>query len=173
MKKKKCQKNLLRPRPTLLCLEPPMQRGRRAASQAWRHSARALRSVAKQPELNSATQRALEGIVGTNSVTISQSIREQHCRDESYHADTDGLFPPQAVVFPKSTEEVQEIVRLCARDQIPIVASGACTSLEGHLAALQGGISLNMREMNQVLEVPVVGIPHKHLHAYILLYDIK
>ena len=59
----------------------------------------------------------------------------------------------QAVVFPKSTGEVQEIVRLCARDKMPIIPSGACTSLEGHLAALQGGIAINMREMNQVLEV--------------------
>ena len=40
-------------------------------------------------------QRALEDIVGPKSVAMSQAVREQHCRDESYHADTDGLFPPQ------------------------------------------------------------------------------
>ena len=44
-------------------------------------------------------------------------------------------------------------MRMCAKDKIPIVPSGACTSLEGHLAALQGGICINMRDMNAVLEV--------------------
>ena len=93
-----------------------------------RHAGNGTRAVAlssKQPELSDSFQRALEGIVGSKSITVSQAVREQHCRDESYHADADGLFPPQAVVFPKSTHEVQEIVRLCARDKIPIVASGA------------------------------------------------
>ena len=90
-----------------------------------RHGTRALALSSKQPELSDSVQRALEGIVGAKSITVSQAVREQHCRDESYHADADGLFPPQAVVFPKSTHEVQEIVRLCARDKIPIVASGA------------------------------------------------
>eukprot|EP00802_Teleaulax_amphioxeia_P011580 Tamp_11613.p1 GENE.Tamp_11613~~Tamp_11613.p1 ORF type:complete len:501 (-),score=113.77 Tamp_11613:395-1858(-) len=137
--------------------------------------ARALTSMAQQTELSAATKRALEAIVGEKSATYSQAVREQHCRDESYHADTDGVFPPQAVVFPKSTEEVQEIVKLCARDKIPIVASGACTSLEGHLAALRGGVAINMREMNQVLEVNAddmdvrcqAGVTRKQLNTYI------
>ena len=131
--------------------------------------------MAQQTELSAATKRALEAIVGEKSATYSQAVREQHCRDESYHADTDGVFPPQAVVFPKSTEEVQEIVKLCARDKIPIVASGACTSLEGHLAALRGGVAINMREMNQVLEVNAddmdvrcqAGVTRKQLNTYI------
>jgi D-lactate dehydrogenase (cytochrome) len=83
------------------------------------------------------------------------------------------------VVFPKSTEEVQEIVKLCARDKIPIVASGACTSLEGHLAALRGGVAINMREMNQVLEVNTddldarcqAGVTRKQLNTYIRFDD--
>ena len=139
--------------------------------------ARALAIIApqQQPELNAATKRALEAIVGEKSAAYSKAVREQHCRDESYHADTDGIFPPQAVVFPKSTEEVQEIVKLCARDKIPIVASGACTSLEGHLAALRGGVAINMREMNQVLEVNTddldarcqAGVTRKQLNTYI------
>ena len=144
---------------------------------AW--TQRALRGAgtrgAHSAAVDTATQRALEGIVGASSVSISHAVREQHCRDESYHADTDGLFPPQAVVFPKSTEEVQEIVRLCSRSNIPIVASGACTSLEGHLAALRGGIALNMREMNQVLQVnpedmdvrAQAGVTRKQLNEYI------
>jgi D-lactate dehydrogenase (cytochrome) len=120
-------------------------------------------------------QRALEGIVGAQSVTVSRALREQHCRDESYHGEVDGLFPAQAVVFPRQTSEVQEIVRMCAKDKIPIVPSGACTSLEGHLAALNGGICLNMREMNAVLDVNAedmdvcaqAGVTRKQLNEYI------
>jgi D-lactate dehydrogenase (cytochrome) len=152
-----------------------------AKAMRMRPTARALAIIApqQQPELSAATKRALEAIVGEKSAVYSKAVREQHCRDESYHADTDGLFPPQAVVFPTSTEEVQEIVKMCARDKIPIVASGACTSLEGHLAALRGGVAINMREMNQVLEVNTddldarcqAGVTRKQLNTYIRFDD--
>lgn len=78
---------------------------------------------------------------------------EQMAKDESYHGAADGLFPPQAVVFPRTTEEVAEIVRVCLAHRTPIVPSGACTSLEGHLAALRGGVSVNFRDMAAVLAV--------------------
>eukprot|EP00286_Rhodomonas_abbreviata_P008326 CAMPEP_0181320502 /NCGR_PEP_ID=MMETSP1101-20121128/18159_1 /TAXON_ID=46948 /ORGANISM="Rhodomonas abbreviata, Strain Caron Lab Isolate" /LENGTH=514 /DNA_ID=CAMNT_0023428213 /DNA_START=141 /DNA_END=1685 /DNA_ORIENTATION=+ len=96
---------------------------------------------------------ALNAIVGADKVSTGLAVREQHARDESYHADSDGIFPPHAVVFPSSTEQVAEIVKLCAQNDIAIVPSGACTSLEGHLAALKGGVSVNMRDMKEVLEV--------------------
>ena len=53
----------------------------------------------------------------------------------------------------KSNEEVTEIVESCVRHRIPIVPFGSGTSLEGHIAALHGGISLDLSRMNQVLEV--------------------
>ena len=61
--------------------------------------------------------------------------------------------PPDAVVFPQATEEVQEIVRLCARHRVPVVAFGTGTSLEGQVNAPRGGICLDFRDMNRVLAV--------------------
>jgi hypothetical protein len=65
-----------------------------------RWAVRALSSSARPAagELSTAVRRALEGIVGEQSVAYSQAVREQHCRDESYHGDTDGIFPPQVTV---------------------------------------------------------------------------
>lgn len=63
--------------------------------------------------------------------------------------------PPDAVVFPRSTEEVQAIVRACAARRVPVIAFGAGTSLEGHVNAPAGGVSVDFREMNRVLAVHV------------------
>jgi D-lactate dehydrogenase (cytochrome) len=82
-------------------------------------------------------------------LSTTAAIREQHGRDESYHQP----FAPDAVVFAHSTEEVQEVVRLCAAEKVPIVPFGTGTSLEGHVAALQGGICLDLSQMNRVLRV--------------------
>jgi D-lactate dehydrogenase (cytochrome) len=82
-------------------------------------------------------------------LTTSHAVREQHGRDETYHAGA----PPDAVAFPRSTEEVSAIVRICAAQKIPVIAYGTGTSLEGHVAALRGGITLNLMQMNAVLEV--------------------
>ncbi|MPZ44622.1 MAG: FAD-binding protein [Betaproteobacteria bacterium] len=81
--------------------------------------------------------------------TTAQSIRERHGQDESWHAPA----PPDAVVFPLTTDEVAEIVRACARYRVPIVPFGVGTSLEGHVAALHGGICVDMSRMNRVLAV--------------------
>jgi D-lactate dehydrogenase (cytochrome) len=64
-----------------------------------------------------------------------------------------GNQPPDAVVFPHTTEEVQQIVRLCAAHRVPIIAFGTGTSLEGQVNAPRGGISLDFRDMNRVLAV--------------------
>jgi len=82
-------------------------------------------------------------------LSMSNSVREQHGRDESFHASA----PPEAVAFAKCNEEVTEIVRICAQHQKPIIPFGTGTSLEGHVAALQGGVCLDVSGMNQVLEV--------------------
>jgi D-lactate dehydrogenase (cytochrome) len=77
------------------------------------------------------------------------ALRQQHGQGESYHP----AALPDAVVFAESTAEVSEIVRLCAAHQIPVIAFGAGTSLEGHLSAVRGGISIDLSHMNQVLRV--------------------
>ncbi|EKX44225.1 hypothetical protein GUITHDRAFT_72404 [Guillardia theta CCMP2712] len=119
--------------------------------------------------------KSLEGLLGSDRLSFGAAIREQHGRDESYHADADGIFPPQVVILPRSTAEVSEIVKICSHARIPIIPSGACTSLEGHIAALRGGVALNMREMNKILEVNQedmdvrvqAGVTRIHLNEYL------
>ena len=80
---------------------------------------------------------------------VSAAIREQHAQGESWHAP----YPPEAVVFPDNTAEVAMIVRTCADAGVPIIPYGAGTSIEGHLGAVEGGISIDMSWMDQVLAV--------------------
>lgn len=82
-------------------------------------------------------------------LSTSSATCEQHGRDESYHA----AHAPDAVVFPKSTEEVAEIVRVCAEHGTPVIPFGIGTSLEGHVAALHGGVCIDLSEMNEIVRV--------------------
>jgi D-lactate dehydrogenase (cytochrome) len=91
---------------------------------------------------------ALRTIVGER-LSTSASVREQHGHDESYHA----TLPPDAVVFVKSTEEVSAVVKACAERKVPIIPFGAGTALEGHVAAVRGGVSIDMNQMNEILSV--------------------
>jgi D-lactate dehydrogenase (cytochrome) len=81
--------------------------------------------------------------------STNAGVREQHGHGEGL-ADT-GL--PDVVVFPHTNEEVAAIVRLCNAARVPVIAFGIGTSLEGHVAALYGGVSLDLSQMNRVLEV--------------------
>ena len=92
---------------------------------------------------------ALRAIVGDNRLSTSASVREQHGKDESYHAP----HAPDVVVFAHSTEEVQGIVKVCAERRVPVIPFGVGTSLEGHVAALYGGVCIDLSEMNEVLRV--------------------
>ena len=91
---------------------------------------------------------ALAAMVGNRLVT-SQAVREQHGNTLTWI----GNQPPDAVVFPQTTEEVQQIVRLCAAERVPVIAFGTGTSLEGQVNAPRGGICLDFRDMNRVLAV--------------------
>jgi len=85
---------------------------------------------------------------GGRAVT-THAIREQHSHGEGL-ADA-GM--PDIVVFPNTNEEVAAIVRLCNAARIPVIAFGVGTSLEGHVAALYGGVCVDFSQMNRVLEV--------------------
>ncbi len=82
-------------------------------------------------------------------MSVAEATRTQHGTDESWHLPT----PPDAVVYPASTEEVASVVRICAANRAPVIAFGAGTSLEGHIAALRGGISLDTSRLDRVQEV--------------------
>jgi D-lactate dehydrogenase (cytochrome) len=101
--------------------------------------------------------------------TVARSVLEQHGQSEAYH----GVLPPDVVVFPETTQEVVEIVRLCANLRMPIIPFGAGTSLEGNTAAVAGGVCFDFARMNRVLaihasDMDVVvqpGITRKQLNA--------
>ncbi len=76
-------------------------------------------------------------------------VREQHGRDESSFAAP----PPAAVVFAESTRDVSDAVKLASDFSVPVIAFGVGTSLEGHLLAVQGGISIDVGRMNRILAV--------------------
>jgi D-lactate dehydrogenase (cytochrome) len=90
----------------------------------------------------------LRQILG-DRVSTSDSVREHHSHGESWHAP--GV--PDFVVFPTSTPEVSSIVRLCAEHRLPIVPFGMGSSLEGHVNAIKGGVSIDLTRMTRVLRL--------------------
>ncbi|MEY4100581.1 MAG: hypothetical protein RL300_1752 [Pseudomonadota bacterium] len=77
------------------------------------------------------------------------AVREQHGRDESSFS----VPPPAAVVFAESTQDVADAVKLAAQFKVPVIPFGVGSSLEGHLLAVQGGISIDVGRMNRVLAI--------------------
>ena len=94
---------------------------------------------------------AMEEIAGLlgGRLVASDAVREQHARNEAHYP----LAMPDAVAFPETAEEVAAIVRACVRDDTPITAYGAGTSLEGQHLPIRGGVSLDLSRMNRVLAV--------------------
>ena len=84
-----------------------------------------------------------------NRLVTSRAVREQHGNTVTWIPNQ----PPDAVVFPQSAEDVQEVVRLCAAERVPVIPFGVGTSLEGQVNAPRGGVSLDFRDMNRVLAV--------------------
>ena len=124
----------------------------------------------KAREFDRSVLEELQALLG-GRVSTSAAVREHHGKDESY-------FPyalPDAVCFVKSTEEVRDVVNICRRHRVPMIPFGVGTSLEGHILAVQGGVCVDLSQMNRVLEVheedldAVVeaGVTRKQLNEYI------
>jgi D-lactate dehydrogenase (cytochrome) len=99
-------------------------------------------------ELDAALAADLRALLG-DRVTTARAVREHHGKDESYFP----YAPPDAVVFPHSTDEVRDVVKLCRRYQTPLIPFGVGTSVEGHVLATRGGVCVDLSQMNKVLAV--------------------
>ncbi|MFV2054155.1 FAD-binding oxidoreductase [Aliiroseovarius sp. YM-037] len=90
----------------------------------------------------------LKALLG-DRLSTGSSILEMHSHDEAYSTPV----MPDAVAFPETTEEVSEVVKICARHKCPVVPYGIGTSLEGHVIPVAGGVSVDTSRMNKVLEI--------------------
>src|SRR6202142_946220 len=122
-------------------------------------------------------RKAIDGVIAAlaaqfgNRLVTSQAAREQHGNTTTWIATQ----PPDAVVFPQTTEDVQQVVRLCAAARVPGIPFGVGTSLEGQVNAPRGGISLDFHDMNKVLAVHAEdldcviepGVTRKQLNEYL------
>lgn len=91
---------------------------------------------------------ALAALLGER-FSISAADRDHHAGHETHHAPQ----PPDAVVWPETTNEVAQIIRICAKARMPVIAHGLGSSLEAQVAAVRGGVSMDLMRMNRVLAV--------------------
>src|SRR5579885_2457639 len=120
--------------------------------------------------LNPALLSALRALLGERLSTAA-AVCAQHGKDESYHTP----HPPDAVAFARSTEEVAALLRLCAAHRTAVIPFGTGTSLEGHVAALKGGVCIDLSQMNRIIAVNAedldatveAGVTRKQLNEYL------
>ena len=104
-------------------------------------------------------------------ISTNDSVLQQHGHGESWHP----IQAPDAVAFVQSTEEVSQIVSYCADSATPVIAYGTGTSLEGQVQAVEGGICIDLSQMNQIIEVNSddldckveAGVTRKQLNQYL------
>ncbi len=104
-------------------------------------------------------------------LSTAEAVRHHHGKDESYHQSK----PPDVVVFPRTGEEVSNIVRACANHRAPVIPFGAGTALEGGVGAVSGGVSVDMKGMNRIVQVNSAdldviveaGVTRKQLNAHL------
>jgi D-lactate dehydrogenase (cytochrome) len=104
-------------------------------------------------------------------LSTAPAVREQHGKDQTWNPGA----PPDAVAFVRETAEVQSIVRICGHYEVPVIAYGTGTSLEGHFTAPLGGISVDLSGMNRILEVNAAdldarveaGVTRKQLNTHL------
>ncbi|HYB55566.1 MAG TPA: FAD-linked oxidase C-terminal domain-containing protein [Alphaproteobacteria bacterium] len=126
--------------------------------------------TAAAPRLPTAAAHELKALLGER-FTTAMAVRQLHGKDESSFRPA----PPDAVAYAHSTEEVSEIVKLCARHKVPVIPFGTGTSLEGHVLAIKGGLCIDLSQMNKVLRVSAedldctvqAGVTRKQLNQHI------
>ena len=96
-------------------------------------------------------QEELIAALDADRVVTGADERRRHGTDEGWHS----AAAPDIVVYPRDSEDAAAIVRICAGHGVPIVPFGAGTSLEGHVAALRGGVSIDTTQMNRILRLSV------------------
>ena len=104
-------------------------------------------------------------------VSVNDTIREHHSKDESFHTPT----LPDAVVFATCTQDVATVLKICNDNKTPVVAWGAGTSLEGNSTPIRGGVSLDLSQMDKILRVSgedldctiQPGVRRKQLNEYL------
>ena len=101
-----------------------------------------------EPQALASTLEALAARFGNRLIT-SQAVRDQHAHTTTWLAPQ----PPDAVVMAQETADIQDVVRICAKHRVPVIAFGTGTSLEGQVNAPAGGVCIDLRDMNKVLEV--------------------
>ena len=112
----------------------------------------------------------LRSLLGAR-VSTSDAVRDHHSHGESWHPSA----PPDAVAFPQSNDEVAAIVAACARTGVPIIPFGMGSSLEAHVNAIAGGISIDLTRMNRVLRLSAedldvtveAGLTHRKLNDHL------
>jgi D-lactate dehydrogenase (cytochrome) len=137
------------------------------------YTGRVIASTPSSDAHRARTQRAIAELqewLGPR-LSCAEAVRAQHGRGEAYGP----VQPPDAVVWPASTEEVSRIVATCARHQTAVIAFGAGTSLEGHVSAPYGGICIDFSRMNEILSVNSAdadcvvqpGVTREQLNSYL------
>ena len=93
--------------------------------------------------------QSLKEHLKAEQISVNETIKELHGKDESYHK----MALPDIVVFPETTEQVSEVMKISTQFQIPVVPFGLGSSLEGHIIPQSGGITIDFSLMNKVLNV--------------------
>ncbi len=112
----------------------------------------------------------LRALLG-DRLSTSQSVREHHSHGESWHAPS----APDAVAYPESNDEVSAIVAACAGANVPVIAYGMGSSLEGHVNAVRGGVTIDLTRMTRVLQLSPedmdvtveAGLTHRKLNDHL------
>ena len=107
-------------------------------------------TLAETTRRNSISQALAEitDVLG-DRLSTSQAVRDHHGKDTTWNPG----HSPDAVAFVNTTQEVQKVVQICSRYQVPVIAYGTGTSLEGHITCPYGGVTIDVSAMNQILEV--------------------
>jgi D-lactate dehydrogenase (cytochrome) len=122
-------------------------------------------------EYGRVTDRELESIkkiVGPKRISIGESILDLHAKDESFHQRR----KPDVVVWPLNATEISQILRLVNEKRIPVTPWGAGTSLEGNPIPVEGGIVLDLQQMNHILELRAEDL-QVHVEAGVIYKDLN